>query len=232
MRSGGDLLITSLFFVLALYGVLKITREAVVLKEATSGQPWWKSVLKGAFAVVVLLAAFVLVTRFVESVVVNANPRLVGETMRLFDRHVLLLHLSVFLMVSGIFLSGMIGIWGLYRLFTRGDSTRASLVAAGSILAIAFFLSSWEFAFISLLLLLFIVFAPKIVRREDLVSTVIVAFGFVIIVATAAYVLLHNEYQGLRRTFVQEKVTELTNPSDNWKVFILEFSNLISHSIV
>ncbi|MEE9269626.1 MAG: ATP-binding protein [Candidatus Krumholzibacteria bacterium] len=222
MQSGGDLLITALFFVVALYGVLKITREAVGTRETEPRTTGWGFVVNGLFAVAVLLGAFQLVTRFVASVVVNANPRLLGETMRLFDGYASLLQLSVFLMISGIFLSGMIGIWGFYRLFERGDSVRAFVLAAGAILVIAVFMSRWEFAFISLLLLLFIIFAPRIVQREDLVSTVIVAFGFVIIVATASYVFLHKEYQGLRQSFVQEKITELTNPSDNWKVFILE----------
>ncbi|MFQ5511244.1 MAG: ATP-binding protein [Candidatus Krumholzibacteriia bacterium] len=221
MRSGGDLLITALFFVVALYGVLKITRDAVEIRE-TRRVSAGGFIIKGLFTVAVLLGAYELVTHFVASVVVNANPRLVGETMRLFDTHAPLLHLSVFLMISGIFLSGTIAVWGIYRLLARGDSARSFLFTAGVILIIAIFTSRWEFAFISLLLLLFIMFAPRIVQREDLVSTVIVAFGFVIIVATASYVFLHEEYQGLRRTFVQEKVAELTHPSDNWKVFILE----------
>jgi two-component system nitrogen regulation sensor histidine kinase NtrY len=49
-----------------------------------------------------------------------------------------------------------------------------------------------------------------------------VAFCFVIIESIAAYVFLNDEYQDLRRTFIKEKVTELTHPADNWKVFILE----------
>ncbi len=53
-------------------------------------------------------------------------------------------------------------------------------------------------------------------------SIVTGAFCFVIIVSAAAYVFFDQEYQGLRRAFIQEKAVEITHPSDNWKVFILE----------
>ena len=160
------------------------------------------------------MGVFELARRFIGSVVTNANPRLVGETVRIFDTTVALLHLSAFLMVAGIFLAGMIFVWGVYRLKGRADTGKASVVASVVVIVVSLALFRIDLAVISLLVLLFMVFAPRIVQREDLVSIVTVAFGFVIIVSAAAYVFFNDEYQELRRTFIQEKVAEVTDPSD------------------
>jgi hypothetical protein len=69
---------------------------------------------------------------------------------------------------------------------------------------------------------LFVLFAPRIVHREDLVSFGIAAFGFVVLVSASAYVYISRDYDNLRKGFVLEKSNELISPSDNWKVVILE----------
>ncbi|MEJ2722055.1 MAG: hypothetical protein P8181_13100, partial [bacterium] len=223
MRSAGDLLITSVFFVVALYGVLKITREKERRGEPSPAHGFrWLFAVKGLFAAGAIIGVFELARRFIGSVVLNANPRLVGEAVSLFEPQIVVLHLSAFLMVGSIFLTGMICTWGFYRIKGRSDTGRASAVAAVVIGAVSLLVFRWDLAFISLLVLLFIVFAPRVVQREDLVSIVITAFCFVVIVSAAAYVFFNQDYQGLRRTFIQEKVAEVTHPSDNWKVFILE----------
>lgn len=222
MRSAGDLLVTAVMFVGALYGVLKITRDATRRTGTTSSPVRWLFVFKAIFAATILIGAVDLSRRFVSSIVVNANPRLVGETMRLTETQTLILHLSAFLMIAGIMLGGLILTWGVYRLRGRGDATRASVVAGIVLALIVPFVWGWQVTVAGLLLLLFLVFAPRVVKREDLVSIVIVTFAFVIIVSGASYTFLNEDYQNLRRTFIQEKVTELTHPADNWKVFILE----------
>ncbi len=223
MRSAGDLLITAVFFVVAIYGVLKITRESIKRQPGGVGE---RSrvlfLLKGLLAAAILYGTFELASRFVKSVVINANPRLVGETMRLLKSHAVVLHLSTFLMLAGIFLAGMILIWGVYRLGNRRDTIETSLTAAVGILILSALAGRWDFALLLPFLLLFIVFAPRIVQREDLVAIVLVAFSFVVVVSLAAYVFLNEDYQVLKQAFVQERVTELTHPADNWKVFILE----------
>ena len=221
MRSAGDLLLTSMFFVAALYGVLKISRGETK-REEPAGSAGRFFVLKGLFAAAVSIGVFVLAKKFIGSVVTNANPRLVGETVKIFEPEVVVLHLSAFLMVAGIFLAGMICVWGVYRLGGRAGASRASAVGAVVVLVVSLVLMRFDMAFISLLALLFAVVAPRLVQREDLVSIVTGAFCFVIIVSAAAYVFFDQEYQGLRRTFIQEKAAEVTHPSDNWKVFILE----------
>ncbi|UCG52642.1 MAG: PAS domain S-box protein [Candidatus Latescibacterota bacterium] len=223
MRSAGDLLITAVFFVTALYGVLRIARETEASPEGEAvGHDGWLFVVKGFVAACAIVGVFELARRFIGSVVLNANPRLVGETVKVFQPEVTILHLSAFLMVTGIFLAGMICVWGVYRVKGKSDTGKASILAAVVVVTVSLVVSRWDLAFISLLVLLFIVFAPRVVQREDLVSIVITAFCFVIIVSAAAYVFFNQEYQGLRRTFIQEKVAEVTHPSDNWKVFILE----------
>lgn len=222
MRSAGDLLITAIFFVTALYGVLKITRDAAVRQRKTDKRgASWMLVPKALVTTLILIGVFHLAREFIGAVVVNANPHLLGETMRWWESHVVVLHLSTFLMIAGIFLAGVIVIWGVHRFRGVRFANRSAMLASVLILLISLFLG-WGSAFICLMLLLFAALAPRIVQREDLVSTVFVAFGFVIIVSTATYVFLNNEYQELRKSFIQEKVAEITHPSDNWKVFILE----------
>ncbi|MBP2681336.1 MAG: hypothetical protein H6Q78_1199, partial [Candidatus Krumholzibacteriota bacterium] len=222
MRSAGDLLITAVFFVAALYGAIKVGRGAGRSQEVRSRAPWGLSLAQGLFAAAVSAGVFVLARAFIGSVVTNANPRLVGETVGIFEREVLVLHFSVFLMVAGIFLAGMICVWGAFRPRGGSGTGRAAVIAAAAIIVAAIVASRLDFAAIALLALLFAVAAPRLVQREDLVSIVIGAFCFVVIVSGAAYVFFNQEYQGLRRAFIQEKAVEITHPADNWKVFILE----------
>jgi two-component system nitrogen regulation sensor histidine kinase NtrY len=223
MRSAGDLLLTSMFFVAALYGVLKISRgESATLRDGPPPAAGRSFVLKGLFAAAVSIGVFVLAKGFISNVVTNANPRLVGETVKVLEPEVAVLHLSAFLMVAGIFLAGMICVWGVYRLGGRAGTSRASAVAVAAVVVVSLVLLRVDVGLISLLALLFAIFAPRLVQREDLVSIVTGAFCFVIIVSAAAYVFFDQEYQELRRTFIQEKAVEVTHPSDNWKVFILE----------
>lgn len=229
MRSAGDLLITSLFLVAAVYGALRIGRAVDGNGEANrprhGGPPLSLRglvVLKGLLAAALSLGAFFLAKEFIATTVTNANPRLVGETVKVLEPEVAVLHLSSFLMVAGIFLAGMICIWGVYRSGRRSDVLGTSAVAAGAVLVLSLALLRFDLLVIPLLALLFAALAPRLVRREDLVSIVIGAFFFVIIVSAAAYVFFNGEYQNLRRTFIREKVAEVTHPADNWKVFILE----------
>jgi len=223
MRNAGDLLITAVLFVASLYGVLKISRGAKPAVVKTRARvPWGIAAIQGLFAAAVCAGVFVLAKMFVGSVVTNANPRLVGETVKIFEPEVAVLHLSAFLMVAGIFLAGMICVWGAFRLGGGSGASRAAIVAAVALLITALVVSRLDFAGISLVALVFAVVAPRLVQREDLVSIVIGAFCFVIIVSGAAYVFFNQEYQRLRRAFIQEKAVEITHPADNWKVFILE----------
>lgn len=223
MRSAGDLLITAFAFVVILYGVIKIARGG---KRAAPGArppaPAWLFVMKGLLASMVLLGCFELSNRFISMVVVNANPRLIGQAVDFFESQVVVLHLGAFLMLVGIMLSTILIIWGIFRLRGAGDNRNASLLTAAIAAAVSAVLWGWIFGAISLLVLLFVFFAPRFIHREDLVSIVIAVFYIVVIISGVAYSSFNHEYQNLRKIFVQEKAAEITNPSDNWKAFILE----------
>jgi PAS domain S-box-containing protein len=223
MRSMGDFLITAVFFVAAIYAVLKIARsEFIEKREAPSPASKYSFAAKGIFIAVLLYFVLGAADKFIGIVVANANPYLLGETMRVFEPQVLILHLSVFLMMSGIFLASLLCIWGVMRIRGTRGAMQAGLIAFILLLLAAVWWWRWEYVFFSFLLITFLVFAPRFVRREDLVSIVIVAFAFVVIASGASYIFLNEEYQSLRKSFIKEKATEITQPSDNWKIFILE----------
>jgi len=223
MRSMGDFLITALFFVFAIYAVLKIARGELIEKTQRPLQSSKYSFLaKGIIIALILYFVLGVVDRFIGVVVANANPYLLGEAMRVFDSQVLVLHLGIFLMVSGIFLASLLCIWGIMRFRGTQDSIQAGFFALLLLLAAAALWWRWEYLFFCFLLIGFLVFAPRFVRREDLASIVIVAFAFVVIASGATYIFLNEEYQDLRKSFTEEKAAEIAQPADNWKIFILE----------
>ncbi|NIM19285.1 MAG: PAS domain S-box protein [Candidatus Latescibacteria bacterium] len=224
MQSAGDLLITAIFLVTALYAVLKIARQSPVeAREQPSPNAKGLVVLKGLFTAAALISVLEIAQRFIHTVVENANPRLLGETMKVFQSQVLVLHLSMFLMLSGFFLAGLLCAWGMLRIRGMRNALSAGGIAFLVIVLVAALGWGWECGFISTLLLVFLVFAPRFTRREDLVSIVIVAFSFVVIGSGAAYLFLNDEYQNLRKNKIQlEYAADLAQPLDSWKIFVLE----------
>lgn len=225
MRSAGDLMFTGLFAVAALYGLLKTLRsreENAGTRGPVLGEtPAWLFAAKGVFTAFVLAGAFEVARRFTNIVVVNANPRLIGETMQLTDAGVLALHLGTFLTLAGILLAGVFAVWGVFKLTGWSDLKKSALVALAFLVVLAVS-GRWESALVSGVLLAFLVFTPRFVQREDLVSIVMVSFFLVIISSGSAYLFLSRDYDELRKNFIEEKANELINPSDNWKVVILE----------
>jgi PAS domain S-box-containing protein len=229
MRSSGDLLITGVFFVVALYGLMKMirTRGRESAGETTCGEPGrdpvaWAFAVKGLVTAGALYAVYRLTRGFSSMVVVNANPRLIGETMELTDANVLVLHLGTFLTLTGILLTGMLVVWGMFRLTGWKDAVKSSWTAFALLVVIALAAGPLELVPVAGLLLAFIVLAPRYVQREELVSIAIVSFCLVIITSGLTYMFFTRDYDGLRKSFIQEKANELVTPSDNWKVVILE----------
>ena len=238
MRSAGDLLITGVIYVIAIYGLMKMIRshngESQTTTPAgksfgdsgTSGESRepapWEFLAKGLVIAASIFAVYWLTRAFSSEMVVNSNPRLIGETMRLTDASVLTLHLGAFLTLSGILLTGLVVVWGMFRLTSWKDAVRSSWTAFVMLIVIALVYRSWELAPIAGVLLLFAVLAPRFVQREDLVSIAIVSFCLVIITSGLTYFSFTRNYDGLRKSFVLEKAAEMITPSDNWKVVILE----------
>lgn len=238
VRSSGDLLITGVFFVVALYGLMKMIRstERGSPSPATDGgssgdtpgadgagrRAAWRFVVKGIVIAGVLYVVYRLARGFSEVLVGNANPRLIGETMRLTDTNVLVLHMGTFLTVTGVILTGMLVIWGMFRLTGWGDAVKSSWVGFALLAAAALIFGPRELAPIAGLLLLFVVLAPRYVQREEIVSIAVVSFCLVIITSGLTYLFFSRNYDELRKNKVHEKADEMVTPSDNWKVIILE----------
>ncbi len=224
MRSTFDLAVTALFLVALIYGLVRIARArtAALPPVKDRGLPGRLLVIEGTVIAGVFLGVCELLRSFTRTVVVNANPRLLGETMEITDVGVIVLHAAVFLMATGILLAGVFLIWGLLR--AVGETRRGpACLAALALLAVAGLVAGrWDFVGIGTLLALFVVFAPRVVHREDLVSVAIISFCLVVISSGAAYTYLARDYDDLRKGFVTEKAAELAAPSDNWKVVIIE----------
>jgi len=228
MRSTFDLMVTALFFVALVYGVVRICRgrreEAGEVAPETRPRPTapWRVLISGLTAGATGLVALVLIHRLVEAVVVNANPRLLGESMALNDVSLLSLQLSLFLMISGLLLSAVFLTWGVMRVLGGVRAVVPCLIALGVTTAFCFIQHSWIVFALMLPFVWFVAFAPRIARREDLVSIGIAAFTLVAIASGVGYVYLSRQYDELRKSFVLEKSKEIINPADNWKVVILE----------
>jgi PAS domain S-box-containing protein len=225
MRSTFDLALTAIFFVVFVYGLVRVFRAkgGVETAPATPRRAEaWRLVLAGLIVWVAGLGALALIRRLTETVVVNSNPRLLGETMALTDVTVLCLHVSVFLMVSGLLLAAAFVAWGALRALGRVRPLAPCLIALAATLVLGLIEGSWLPVLLLLPLLWFVVYAPRIVQREDLVSVGIASFALVAIASGVAYAYLSREYDELRKGFVLEKSKEVSNPADNWKVVILE----------
>jgi len=178
-------------------------------------------VLEGVAIAAVLYAVYRLARGFSGIIVINANPRLIGETMKLTDANVLVLHLGTFLTLAGILLTGRLAAWAMFRVSGWRNSVKASWTALALLLIVSFAGGLPEMAVISALLLLFIVLAPRYVQREDLVSIAIVAFCLVVITSGLTYTFFTRDYDGLRKLFIREQAAKLIDPRDDWKSVIL-----------
>jgi PAS domain S-box-containing protein len=224
MRNAFDLVLTALFFVAMVYGLVRIARSADGSDApAPDRRPGGRWTVAGSMAVAcVNVVVFELARRFSSTVVVNANPRLLGETMAVTDVGVVALHVGIFLMVTGMLLAGMFVLWGLFRAAGERRPALVSVIGWVLVVGVCAIERRWEPAWLSALVMLVVVFVPRIAHREDLVSVGIAAFCLVIVSSATAYIYLGHDYDELRKGFVLEKANEVTNPADNWKVVILE----------
>ena len=224
MRSAGDLLVTAIFFGLMLYGLLRIARGGMAVPPAARRPRLAGFALAAVTMVAVSAAAFDLSRGFVNTIVVNANPRLLGEAVHFSGLEVVVLHVSVFVIVTGILLAAVLLLAGLLRAYRSAEA--GLLPPAGAALLIMVVIAAatqrWELAFVSGAVLALVAFVPRFVRREDLVSIVTAALLLVTASSATTYVFMSRDYDDLRKAFVLEKSAEIRNPTDNWKVVILE----------
>ncbi|HEX6789984.1 MAG TPA: hypothetical protein VF247_01620, partial [Candidatus Krumholzibacteria bacterium] len=224
MRSTFDLALTAVFFIALVYGLVRIARSGrrLALPTPLARPAAWRIVISGLVVGGAGVGALVLVRRLTETVVVNANPRLLGETMALTDLTVLVLHVSLFLIISGLLLAAVFGAWGVMRALGVTRAIVPCLIAVGVAGVVGFAEHSWALVALMVPFAWFVLFAPRIAQREDLVSVGIASFALVAITSGVAYVYLTRDYDELRKNFVLEKSKEVSSPADNWKVVILE----------
>jgi PAS domain S-box-containing protein len=228
MRSTFDLTVSAVFFVVLVYGVVRIFRDRCETvtesppQDAVTSRAPWRTVIAGVVSAAAGLGALEIIHRLIATVVVNANPRLLGESMALTDVSLLCLQLSLFLIISGLVLAAVFLSWGVMRALGSVRPLLPCLVALLVTVAFSLVQHSWAAAALMLPFLWFVAFAPRITQREDLVSVGIAAFALVAITSGIGYVHLTRQYDELRKGFVLEKSKEVSNPADNWKVVILE----------
>ncbi len=224
MRSTFDLLLTAVFFIALVYGLVRIlrTKRGANAVDPPAPASAWRVALAGVVASGAGLVALALIRRLTETVVVNANPRLLGETMALTDVTVLCLHLSLCLIISGLVLGAVFFTWGVLRALGTHRPFVPALVALAITVVVCLLEQSWVSLMLMAPFVWFVMFAPRIAQREDLVSVGIAAFALVAITSGVAYVYLARDYDELRKGFVLEKSKEVSSPADNWKVVILE----------
>jgi PAS domain S-box-containing protein len=221
-RNAFDLMVTAIFLVAMVYGLVRMLRVPEAMPGAERRPRAAARAALSLAVAAVSLAVFEIARRFIGVVVVNANPRLLGETMTVTDGGVIALHVGIFLIVAGVLLAGVFALLGLFRAAGESRPVVPCLVGWLLVVGAGAAMHRWDPVGLSALFLAFVLLAPRITHREDLVSVGIAAFCLVVVTSGTAYVYLSHDYDELRKGFVLEKSNEVANPSDNWKVVILE----------
>ena len=232
MRSTADMLVTAALALVTLYGVTRIVRRRrerpgpagdVAFPPDVRPHSWRATALAVVPVTLLVSGAALAAQRFCRLVVENANPRLFGDALRLTDPATIALHLGIFGILATLVLAAVFTAWGLVRAARGGRTTlaRAGALALGPAVVLTALVASAATGVIAGVIVVFIVWAPRFTRREDVVSLVITAFALVVIVSSLACVELARDYEVLSRRYVDERVDDLVDPSDDWKVVIL-----------
>lgn len=225
-RTTGDFLVTSLFFLILVFGVVKIFRtyyggylERSITAVKSPGI--LRMIIKAVLIALVLAVSVKISSDIVSRVVLNANPRLLGLDTEFFKLPVLSLHLAMLfaiaaLFITVIFLCRLILVWGGGSLF-RG-------IPAGAVAIIAVFLllePHWSqgIACIALLLLSGKIF--PMLRKEEILSLIFSSFFLVLICSLVIYGISSRKYEEFRRSRVIEKLDNFNAPEDTWLISLL-----------
>ncbi len=225
-RTAGDLLLTSLFFLILVFGGVKIFRtyyKGFMERRTDSpggivpGRLAIKAVLSAAVLLFVVKASGMIVAR----TVLNSNPRLIGLDMEFFSAPVLSLHLALLfsvsaVLISGIFLLRVIFVWGGGRLFEW-------IVAAGFALAAVIYLAHphWSLTVASAALVFMAVRIFPMLRKEEALTVIFASFFLVLICSLVVFGTAFEKYDELRRGKVTERLKAFNDPEDNWLMLVL-----------
>ncbi|MBU8921972.1 MAG: PAS domain S-box protein [Bacteroidales bacterium] len=225
-RTTGDLLLTALFFLILVFGGVKIFRTYyrgfMERSVDSSGRVVpVRLALKAVLSSVVLLGVVKISGMIVARTVLNSNPRLIGLDTEFFSVPVLSLHLALLLSVSavliaGIFLLRVIFVWGGGRLFEW-------IPAAGLALAAVIYLAHphWSLTVASVALVLISARIFPMLRKEEALTVIFASFFLVLICSLVVFGTAFEKYDELRKSKVIERLKTFNDPDDNWLMLVL-----------
>jgi len=236
MRTAGDFMISSLFSLILVFGLIKVFRTYYknYLErnlDTSRGLSLWKVLLKGALIFTFLYLSSVSISYIVNRVVLNSNPRLVGFDVDYFSFPFLLLHTAILFTVTAIVVAVVFLVRLVVLILGKGmtDSIFASLIAIGGM------------AFVSKLDVLTLVISAGVIflsikifstlRKEDVMTVIFGAFFLLIVVTLYIYEVAESRYGELRDSRIEEKAVEFSSPEDNWlKVVLPDICNEIAQN--
>lgn len=223
-RTPGDFLITSLFVLILAFGAIKIFRTYYpgLLERPFSGRRRPHLMVAKAALVFVLTACTVrIVSGVVTRVVLNANPRLIGLDVNLFDPYVLVLHTAILFTVSALFI-GSLFLARLVLLWRDGgllEGVVSSALALAGVALLARFEPLQTLGVFGLLVLSIKIF--PMIKKEDIISVIFSSFFLVLICTLFIYGTAEERYAELRRSRLLEKAQDFNYPEDNWLQVVL-----------
>lgn len=224
LRSAGDFLITAVFGLILVFGVIKAFRTYYPGRlERSLGRSLGRAsapraAVKAAIVCAALAGSLWISAEAVRRGVVNAASRLVGLDVSFFDPTVVALHLSFLFAISAALIAALFVIrlalvWGEARL-SEGIAAAAVALAACAWLAAARVIP-WPLAAAAaaIVALSFRIF--PLLRKEETVSVVFASFFLVLAATAIVYGASEARYARMRSDFVRNRAENFTHPEDN-----------------
>ncbi|MBN2184767.1 MAG: PAS domain S-box protein [Candidatus Krumholzibacteriota bacterium] len=225
-RTTGDFLITSLFFLILVFGVVKVFRtyySGYMERKIETGKKtnYLRIAAKAVLLTLILAAAAYLSSRTVSRVILNANPRLLGLDTEFYRVPVLSLHMAMLFSLAGIFIttifcSRVVLVWGGGNLL-EGIPAGIAAIAAMTLLLDP----HWSLIAACAALFFLSVRIFPLLRKEEALSLIFTSFFIVLVCSLVVYGIASSEYEGLRRGRVVEKLESFNDPEGNWLMIVL-----------
>jgi PAS domain S-box-containing protein len=223
-RTPGDFLITSLFVLVLSFGTIKIFRTycpGFLERPFSKRRRLHLAAFKGVLVFLLTAGTVRIVSGVVSSVVLNANPRLIGLDVSFFDPYVLVLHTALLFTVSAVFIAALF-VARLILQWRDGGLLEAVVSSAIALAGIALLgrLEPLPILGVVGLLVLSIKIFP-IIKKEDIISVIFSSFFLVLICTLFIYVNAEQRYTELRRSRLLERAQDFNYPEDNWLQVVL-----------
>lgn len=226
-KNAGEFLISSVFALFLVFGIVKIFRTLypghLELRIAVAGGRFHgaRAAVKVAIIFVAVSGAVFVSSRLISQGVLNSNPRLVGLEAPLFSVPVLTLHLSFLLIVAALSVAAIFAVrlalvWGRACMSEALASCTAALAGSAVVVLLGkipgtFWLS---IAVAAGILALSARLFPML-RKEEPVSIVFASLFLVLIVTTLFHSAALATYRDLYRIWIKERAEQLERPGAN-----------------